>query len=419
MQTSTMQINMNDSEVSVNKNIAMPLEVELQQEEFHHAISLVQKAVAKHPIQPVLNNIFLRSSQDPAKLILGATDMELAISVELDAEVLKEGEITVPAQKLQEIVTKLSKGKLRLQSDEANSFYIFSGRSKFEIKGMGSEEFPKESLLTELSNKGESIYLPLKEVRKGCELVNFASDKKEVNSILNGICLEIGNENNLEIASTDGSRLAYYKALNCVRDSAKDENDRQQRKSIIPFRTISELLRMISDLDEENIKCVFFGDNSILFESENRKIRSNLISGSYPKYQQLVPASYHQKAIVNREDFIAALERVAVLANEKSRVIKLFFEKIGILTVSANTPDLGEAQDQLDLEELEGEDFTIAFNVSFMIECLKNLDCEKVQLKMIESLKPIIVSPVVSTDSNNDGKKDNYLYLLMPVQIRN
>jgi DNA polymerase-3 subunit beta len=391
------------------------LSVKLSQQSFNQALSLVSKAVAKHGIQPVLSNVLLKANAQSKTLTFAATDLDLSLAINVPAEVLEEGEVTVPAQKLQELVGKLPHLDLTLHSSDKALISISCGRSKFEIKGLSAEQFPQDFLKVnnpaEATNEesNEFINLPIQHLQKSAQLVSFASDKREVNSILNGICVEL-SERGLEVAATDGSRLAYYNAPDCKSDEAK--------KVVIPFRTVNELSKLIAGLDEEHIKFYVANSAQISLKTDSRMLSSSLIDGSYPKYQQLIPANHAHKAIVDRANFLSALERVSVLANERTKVVKLLFEEIGVLTISASTPDLGEAQDQIDIAEYNGQDFSIAFNVNYMLECLRNLDSEQVEMKMSEPLQPIIVSPVNQSKDEDKVAPFNYFYLLMPLRTR-
>ena len=379
------------------------------------ALNLVSRAVARHPVDPLLSCVLLESKKEQNKLSISATDKGIFLALDINAEVIEEGKVAIPAQKLQEIVSKLAKSDLRLEKKESDEVLKAScGRSNFEIRCYSPEGFPDErDLLNNINsdpedseNKKNKINLSLSHIKQGCELVSFASEKREINNILNGVCIEVG-ERGLEIAATDGSRLAYYRVESCVSPVYK--------KSVVPFRVISELSRMLSDVKDESLECNSI-NSSISFETSSRFLSASLIDGSYPNYQQLIPTNYSEKTVLNRESFIKSLERVAVLANEKNRVIKLLFEEKGVLTISANTPEIGEAIDRLDLDEYEGNDFTIAFNVDYMLECLKNLSSPKIQIEMSESLKPLIVTPVSEKDKSSEDYK--YLYILMPVQLR-
>jgi DNA polymerase-3 subunit beta len=384
----------------------------ISQESFYQAISQVSRAVAKHGIQPVLSNILIQADAETKLVTLAATDLDLALAVSLSADVQKSGEITVPATKTTELIAKLPHLEMSFSTNESGSVTIACGRSKFEIRGLSSDQFPKD-FINEVPSENNSLTIPIKHLQRASHLVSFASDKREVSSILNGICFEMG-EKGIEIAATDGSRLAYYQV--------NDYQSAINSKVIVPFRTVNELSRMIANLNEdEEFKCFLPTPSKIVFKSANKVLSSSLIDGTYPKYQQLIPSSHNNSAILARDSFLAALERVSVLANERTRVVKLLFEEAGTLTISANTPDLGEALEQLDLLEYTGQDFSIAFNVSYMSECLRNLEVEKIELQMSEPLKPIIVNPIFKNEKEESEKKGvdySYSYLLMPIQMK-
>ena len=139
---------------------------------------------------------------------MAATDLDLSLAIDIPAEVSQEGEVTIPAQKLLELISKLPHQELTLKSSDKALINVSCGRSKFEIKGLSSEQFPQQ-FFNKANQSNDSIKLPLKAIRQAAQLVSFASDKREVNSILNGICLELSDKG-LELAATDGSRLAYY-----------------------------------------------------------------------------------------------------------------------------------------------------------------------------------------------------------------
>ncbi|MDX1918771.1 MAG: DNA polymerase III subunit beta [Candidatus Caenarcaniphilales bacterium] len=393
------------------------LSFKLSQEQFNQALSMLSKTVSRQGIQPILNNVLIKADEQAQKLLLATTDLDLSLSFLLQAKITEGGEVTILAQKLYELVSKLPHLEFTLSSTENAAINVTCGRSKFELRGVPADQFPRDFLNTEKpSPDATQIKLSTEQLLKAAQLVSFASDKREINSILNGICFEV-SERGLELAATDGSRLAYF----CL----PSIDVKEQLKAVIPFRTINELIRLIGDLPEESISCHFDKASRIVFQTQERCLSSNQVDGVYPKYQQLIPSGHNHRAVVNRQEFFTALERVAVLANERTKVVKLLFEEIGILTVSAQTPDLGEAVDQIDIAQYEGQDFSIAFNVNYMLECLRALDCEKVEIRMTEQLKPVIVVPYKEQSEDQKTEKTSsdtpfdYLYLLMPVQMRN
>jgi DNA polymerase-3 subunit beta len=304
------------------------------------------------------------------------------------------------------MVSKLPKTGIELSADETANATLICGRSRFEVRGLDGEQFPHE-FMSQLTPGPDAQSITVRHLTEAIELVGFASDKRELSSILNGICVERGDRG-LEVAATDGSRLAYWRVPGL--------GTSQPHKAVIPTRTMQELSRMLAGVDGDgDVKCFFPESSRIAFAAEGRAMSSSLIEGAYPQYQSLIPSVFEHTARLNKEALRASLERVAVLASERTRVVKLLFEGMGVLTVSANTPDFGGAEDKLDMDSYEGEDFSIAFNVNYMLECLRALGdrCHQVELKMSEPLKPLILQPAFQEEP-----EWTYLYLLMPVQMR-
>ncbi len=384
---------------------ATEIHIKLPQEQMLEALGITSRAVAKHSIQPLLNNILIRADAESQSVKFAATDLDLGLLCEVNCVVLAPGEITLPAQKALELVSKLPPLEVSLLSN-GHIVTIRCGRSKSELSCLASDAFPTDFMEQSLDANSKHVSIPAAQLKEVASMVGFASDKREVNSILNGICFEWA-EGSLDIAATDGSRLAHYRCNTGYVGEA--------RKMILPHRALGELSRCLSLAQEgEMIECFTGKERGISFRGQRFLVSSSLIEGNYPKYQQLIPSIHANKATLERTALIAALERVAVMANERTKVIKLLFERIGILTIKASTPDLGEAQDQIDLLHYDGVDFSIGFNVNYLLECLRNLNCEQVELKMSEPLKPLVVTPVGSED-----KAYEYLYLLMPVQMKN
>lgn len=387
----------------MNNNKIERTSLVVDQKNLNKALNVLTRALAKYPLQPILNNIYIRI--DKNKLFIGATDTSTTMSLCIDCISDNTGAITAPGKELKEIVSKMPKGELLIEIDDNYMITISSGMSSLKTKGTPHQNFPEAVFQIKNNTNIISLNIPLISFRKGLELVAYASDKKDTNSILNGVCFEY-SEKGLELTATDGSRLSYYKDTNYTYN---DDN----QKIIIPFKTVGDIKKLTADIDDETIKINIDdnNDSSIQIITESRMLSANLIEGEYPKCQKLIPNTYINKAIVNRKKFLSSLERVAVLTNERSRVIKLLFEENNNLKLSANKPELGEFQDQIDLIGYEGSDFSIAFNVNYMIECLKSLSADEVQIEMTESLKPLIIRSI--QDLNYDC-----INLLMPIQLK-
>ena len=404
---------------------ATAFSVQVRQADLASALALVARAVAKHPLQAILSNVLLRAlADDGGQLELAATDLNLSISYRIPAQVSQAGELSVPAQKLGEVVSKLPRIDLSMVAENSHRLTIKAGRSKLALQGLAADEFPRENFLA--SEKLEAdLRLNAELLQEGLSLVGFAAEKRETNNILSGVCFEVSAENGLELAATDGSRLAYYHVPEFKSAAAQ--------RSVLPYRAVQELLRLIDTGEQSGTELELLLNQTAGFFARTAagSLSSTLVDGSYPRYQQLIPKEHKQRAVLSREALLPAMERVATLANERNRVVKLFFEASSDqLSISANTPELGEAFDQLDLVEYQGEDFTIAFNVNYLLEALRNLTVPQLEMQMSDPLRPLIIVPANVNDENDQKTDDqektsginpraSYLYLLMPIQIRN
>ncbi len=376
------------------------MDIAVKKETFKKVVSCATRATSSKAIQPILNNILLSCSN--GSLVVSATDLDLAIQCKLPADVLKPGRVTLPAKKLDEIVSKVSGDEVSISIDKNNLAKILSNRSKFQINGVSPEEFP--DVIKE--NEKEKIYsINQSELLQAILLTSFSTSKFESTSILSGANFEI-NGDKFEIGATDGSRLARY----IGKLSSKDSKIKQS--VVIPGRALTELERLLISFREGNEEVNFyFLPGQIIFYNNDFSLSTRLLSGTFPAYDKLIPKNQPHKAIFSRTEFLSTLERVAILANERTNVVKLTFKKGGkSVHIDASSPDYGNATDEVDVE-YSGADVEIAFNYKYLSEALRNLQAEKVLVELETSLSPILLK--VSEKADYD-----YTYLIMPVQLR-
>ena len=233
---------------------------------------------------------------------------------------------------------------------------------------------------------------------KGIHQAGFAAASYEVSNLLSGIVCEFNN-GILEIASTDGNRLAR------VREKITSDIT-EQTQLIIPSKTLNELLKMSSFIEEDSIK-ICKGKSTIIFKSEKITVISRLLEGQFPRYNQLIPTESPKKAIVNVSQLISALERVSVMVDDKASIVKMLFND-NELTLSANTPDAGKSEDTIDIE-YNGDELLIAFNYKFVRDALRIIESENVIIGLNLPLSATVLKP---------QSDDDFICLIMPVQIR-
>lgn len=371
------------------------MELIVKKEDLFEGIKIVERATAMKGLQPVLANILIETL-DKSTIKLTATDLDMTVIATVEAQVKEEGKITLPAKKLSEIVTRLSDGLITFKlTEETNSVNITSKNTKFDIIGISASEFPVVIISADEEN---AIDIELKPFAKAIRQAGFAAAGYESNNLLSGVVCDI-SENILEMASTDGNRLAR------VRE--KITNKGKTSQLIIPSRTLQEFIKMSAFVDEESVK-IITDKTKLIIKSENTMIISRLMEGQYPKYNQLIPSESPKEAIVNISQLISALERVAIMVNEKTSIVKFEFND-NKLKLSADTPDSGASEDEFDIDYKYSDELKIAFNYRYVLDSLKNMETSEVKIGLNSALSATVLKP------NND---EDYVCLIMPVQIR-
>ena len=372
------------------------MEFVIKKDDLFDGIRVVERATSMKGLQPVLANILIETI-DKSTIKFSATDLDLTVIATVQAQVKEEGKITLPAKKLSEIVSRLSDSLISFKlSEETNSVNLTSKNAKFDIIGISANEFPAIGENIELLEEN-AIEIELKPFTKAIKQAGFAAAGYESNNLLSGVVCDI-SENTLEMASTDGNRLAR------VRE--KIENKGKTGQLIIPSKTLQEFIKMSSFIEENFVK-IFTDKTKLVIKSENTMIISRLMEGQYPKYNQLIPQDSPKAAVVNISQLISCLERVAIMVNEKTSIVKFEFND-NKLILTADTPDAGASQDEMDVD-YPSEELKIAFNYRYVLDSLKNMETTEVKIGLNTGLSATVLKP------NNE---EDYVCLIMPVQIR-
>ena len=360
----------------------------IKKEDFYNGIKIVERATSAKALQPVLMNILIETIGTSA-IRLVATDLDLTVVADVDAQVEEEGKITLPSKTLNEIVSKLSDKLITFEMTEGEtSVNITCQNSKFDIIGISAAEFPQEISNVNLE-EDEGFEIEIRPFAKAVRKAGFAAASYESSNLLSGIVCNI-SANIMEIASTDGNRLAR------VRETI-DNRVGLARQLIIPSKTLNEFIKMSSFIDEESVK--IYTEKTITI--------SRLLEGQFPQYNKLIPNESPKEALVNVAQMTSALERVSIMVNEKTSIVKLDFS-YNTLKLTADTPDSGKSEESIDIN-YQGEDLSIAFNYKYVLEALKNIDSNIVKIGLNTPLSATMFKPT---------SEEDYVCLIMPVQIR-
>ncbi len=386
------------------------MEIVCQQSELNIAIQLVNKAVASRPTHPILSNILFTADEVTNKISLTGFDLNLGIQTSFDANVAKSGAITIPSKILSEIVSKLpseSPVTLTVEEDSEN-ILLKSDRGSFNLKGIASDDYPKLPFV----ESGASLDINPVVFLQALKLTMFSSSNDESKQLLTGVNFKFKNHS-LESAATDGHRLAVvltsegenFSKLEMINNLNSDDN---YLSVTIPTRSLREIEKLVNTkIKEDSIK-LFYDKGQVVFISSNQIITTRTLEGSYPNYSQLIPDNFSKVFKFERNLFINSLERIAVLADQQSSVVKININDDKFASISADAQDIGNARELLPVS-FDGDQIDIAFNVRYLLEGLRVITSENILLKCNLPNTPAVLVP--DDDSS-------FTYLVMPVQIR-
>jgi DNA polymerase-3 subunit beta len=376
------------------------------QAELNSSLQLVSRAVAARPTHPVLANVLLTADAATGRLSLTGFDLSLGIQTSLPAAVESSGAITLPARLFGEIVSRLSADSpISLSCPEGEEQVELTSHSgSYRMRGMPADDFPDLPLV----QTGTPIRLDAESLVRGLRATLFASSGDEAKQLLTGVHLQLGAEG-LECAATDGHRLAVLRLPHALAGEAAAEGG-EPFAVTVPARSLRELERLLAGRGSGEPLSLFCERGQVVVLSADQVLTSRSLDGTYPNYRQLLPPTFQRRIVLQRRGFVAALERVAVLADQYNNVVKLSADPVtGKVMIRADAQDVGSGSEALPAE-IEGEALEIAFNVRYLLDGLKAMTAERVALQANAPTTPAVLVPV-------DGE-ETFTYLVMPVQIR-
>jgi DNA polymerase-3 subunit beta len=378
----------------------------VQREDIHQAVASVQRATATRVIQPILSNILIVTGNEALKL--SATDLDFAIETSIAAHVVEAGQTTLSAKKLSEILGKLPNSReIEFDIDaQTQMARIQCGTAIFDMRTLPSDDFPTIPALDENALDPESgggvMEVDAKALARAINQTAFAAASYDANNVLGGVYFQI-NDQGLEMAATDGSRLA--KRVEAV--DAQQAASLANVSAIIPAKTLQEFIKLsAADSGNPTVRIAIL-NGQIAFRTSKYYVLSRLLDGQYPKYNQLIPLDNKIVAFANRRDFIDCLERTAVMANERTNIVKMALDG-NLLSLAAQTPDVGDSKDTLTIS-YEGEPMSIAFNYKYVLDALKVIESDDVRMETNGPLAPTLFKA---------REENGYLCLVMPVQVK-
>ncbi|WP_216900369.1 DNA polymerase III subunit beta [Synechococcus sp. CCY 9618] len=385
------------------------------QAELSASLQLVSRAVASRPTHPVLANVLLTADAGTGRLSLTGFDLSLGIQTSVPAAVETSGAITLPAKMFGEIVARLATDSpISLSCPEGEEQVELTNLSgSYRMRGMPADDFPD----LPLSQSGTPIRFHADALVKGLRATLFASSPDENKQLLTGVHLRLDGEG-LECAATDGHRLAVQRLSHAVESGSTPDGEAGEAEGdgldgfsvTVPARSLRELERILSSRASQEPLSLFCERGQVVVLSADQVLTSRSLDGTYPNYRQLIPPSFSRRLVLDRRAFIAALERVAVLADQHNNVVKISADPApGTVTIRADAQDVGSGSESL-AAVIEGETIEIAFNVRYLLDGLKAMASDRVVLQCNAPTTPAVIAPVEADDP--------FTYLVMPVQIR-
>ncbi|EGQ0358550.1 DNA polymerase III subunit beta [Staphylococcus pseudintermedius] len=360
------------------------MEFSIQRDYFITQLNDTLKAISPRATLPILTGIKIDATNEG--IVLTGSDSEISIEITIPNQVdgqeiinvVEPGSVVLPGRFFVDIIKKLPGKEVKLSTNEQFQTLITSAHSEFNLSGLDPDQYP---LLPQVSSD-DALQLPVKVLKNIIAQTNFAVSTSETRPVLTGVNWLI-QQNELSCTATDSHRLAVRKL--------KLEEEIEDKNVIIPGKALAELNKIMTD-SEDHID-IFFASNQVLFRVGNVNFISRLLEGHYPDTSRLFPENYEIKLGLNNSDFYHAIDRASLLAREGgNNVIKLSTGDTQI-ELSSTSPEIGTVKEEVTANDVEGGNLKISFNSKYMMDALKAIDNEEVEVEFFGTMKPFILKP--------------------------
>ncbi len=364
----------------------------------HKQLDIAEKALPGKTTMPLLQNIFMEKDSD--KLTLMATNLEIGIKSNLkldgeleDSEEAELEQILIPA-KIIDIVKHLPEQEVKIKVDAENyNIHIQSGEAKFNLKGINAEEYP---VFAEQEPEKKPLKLKEKELKESIRRTIFATSSDEGRPAFTGLLISIEGQS-LNFIASDTYRLV-------IEEKEIEEWGYEENKFLVPARSLRELSKLLGD-DEDEV-WIYPVDKQLIFSFKDIFFFTRLLEDKFPDFRKVIPSEHTTRITVEKELFEDLVSRAALLSDNISRAMKLKLEDQELMITSSS--EMGKMEEGMPVKEQEGEDIEILLNVKFVMDILRVLDCEEIEIKFSGREAPTIMRP---------AQEDNYLYLVLPIKV--
>jgi len=359
--------------------------------EREHILAALQAAIGvveRRQTMPILANVLLSAKEN--RLAVTATDLEVELVAGADIKSGSDGAITLPGRKLLDICRSLPDGAKITVSQEGERVQLRAGKSRFTLSSLPAAEFP----VIEEMNVQQTLDIPQADLKRLLDKTHFSMAQQDVRYYLNGMLLETDGKM-LRSVATDGHRLAL-----CEMDLASKGKGQQ---IIVPRKGVLELQRL---LGSEGIVTLTIGSNHIRVQIGDIRFTSKLIDGRFPEYSRVIPANPPRSVLADRDVLRSALQRTAILSNEKYRGIRLAL-KGNSMTLQAHNPEQEEAEEEIEVQ-YDGDDLEVGFNVNYLLDAIAAIEGSEVEIGLTDANS----SCLIHAPGNNSSR-----YVVMPMRL--
>ncbi|KZZ85428.1 DNA polymerase III subunit beta [Bacillus sp. SJS] len=372
----------------------------IQKDKLAQGVQDVMKAVSSRTTIPILTGIKIVANSEGVTLTGSDSDISIEsfIPIEekgkINVEVQTPGSIVLQARFFSEIVKKLPKETVEMEVQNHFSTIIRSGKAEFNLNGQDAQEYPHLPNVEE-----ENVFrIPTDLLKTLIRQTGFAVSTSETRPILTGVNWKI-EDGELTCIATDSHRLA-------LRKTSIDAGHEGKYNVVIPGKSLTELSKILDDSND--LTEMVFTDNQVLFKSKNILFFSRLLDGNYPDTSRLIPDESKTDVLVQTKEFLQSIDRASLLAKEgRNNVVKLSTLEGGMLEISSNSPEIGKVIEEVQTEEISGEELKISFSAKYMMDALKALESSEIKVSFTGAMRPFLI---------RTPEDDTILQLILPVR---
>jgi len=366
------------------------MQLKFQRDVLLKPLTLTTGFVEKKQTMPILSNVYLKKEGDLVTII--ANDMEIQATLSVSNGISGDDlAITVPAKKLQDVLKALPEGEITLDIND-NKVTVKSGRAKFTLQSLPADHYP---LLRISDDCIGQFSLSQRDLRDLISKVQYSMAVNDSRVFLNGMLLEVKN-NQLCLVATDAHRLGFVTFP--LADMLPDIS------AVIPRKTVVELARLLEDTEEVVTLKIY--NNQVLFETADKQLVTKVIDGKYPDYERVIPLTNDKLCLINRQELLRMVQRVAVIGIDKLKTIVLEL-KPNLLTVSCRNEDQEESRDELGIQYGNDAELRLNFNISYILDVLNHINEENLQWAFFDNQRSVLVTVPNQVD---------FKYVIMPLR---